>query len=141
MNGRVGKVVSVARKRRKRALCIMALAVSMPLVAVSGSSNKYLEQKRGFREEVNNKVEKKLDPDGNYLSVIFTDEQGKYNFGVTPDDRRRLKGHVREYFSCDDEALLEKIIGELDTGHYVLYKQYGDDGVNAKVIFLSPRAQ
>jgi hypothetical protein len=119
----------------------VALAVFLSLAAVSGSSNKYLEQKRGFRDEVNNKIEKELDADGKYLSVIFADEQVKYNFRITPDDRRRLQAHVREYLACADQALQEKIVAELDTGHYVLHKQYGDDGMTTKVIFLSPRAQ
>lgn len=141
MNELAPKVGSVTSQRKKPALCIMALAVSIPLVALAASSNHYLEQRRQFRDEVKNKVEKKLDPDGKYGSVIFANEQGKYNFGVTPDDRKRLKAHVREYFSCADEALLEKMIEELDTGHYVLFKQYRDDGVNTKVISLSPRAQ
>ena len=118
----------------------MGVALLVPLIAVAAIPTDYIQQKRKSREEVKNKIEKKLDRDGKYLSVIFK-EEGKYKFGITPGDRARLKAHARDYLSCNDDTLLEKILDELDTGHYALYKEFSETGTNVKVTFISPKAE
>jgi hypothetical protein len=100
-----------------------------------------MDERRKFRDEITNKIETKLDGEGKYYSVIFKDEEAKFNFAVTPEDRGRLKAYMKTYFACADEALLEKMLDEANRGRYIVFKEYSDDGVNLKVIFLSPQAK
>jgi hypothetical protein len=116
-------------------------AVVFGLLIAAADSENFLEQRRKFRDEIKNKVETRLDSDGNYVSVIFEGEQGRYDFKVTPEDRARLKKYASSYFSTTDDALLDRIVDEMNSGHYAVYKEYHDDGVNLKVLFLSPKAR
>jgi hypothetical protein len=66
------------------------------LLAATAPSD-FLAQRRQFRDEIKNKMETKLDQKGNFLSVIFKGEEGKYHFGITPADRDRLKKHISAF--------------------------------------------
>lgn len=120
---------------------IGALLFAALLIALAAGAADFMSQRKQFREEIKNKVETKLDAKGNYLSVIFKSEENKYNFKVAPADRARLKAHLKTYFACNDDALLEKMLNELNRGRYIVYKEYQGDGVNLKTVFLSPKAQ
>lgn len=111
------------------------------LVSLSAGGADFMAQRRQFREEIKNKVESKLDAKGNYLAVIFKSESNKYNFKMTAEDRGRLKSHLKTYFSCSDNALLEKMLSELEGGRYIVFKEFHSDGVNLKTVFLSPKAK
>ena len=115
-------------------------AGALLLCAVAGAPD-FLEQRRQFREEIKNKIETELDAQGNYLAVIFKSEANKYNFKIAANDRARLKSHLKAYFGSRDEALLAKMLNELNRGRYIIYKEYLPDGVNLKTVFLSPRAR
>jgi hypothetical protein len=122
-----------------KALILMVLALGF--VAAAISSEDFLAQRRKFRDQIKNKIETKLDKDGKYIAVIFKGEENKYDFKVTPEDRARLKAYAKNYFSCNDEALLDKFVDEMNKGRFVVYKEFQNDGANLKVIFLSPKAQ
>jgi hypothetical protein len=124
-------------KNRKWRLGGAALA----LLLIAASANDFMAERRRFREEIKNKVETKLDAAGKYSAVIFAGEKGKYNFNVTPADRDRLKAYLKGYFACNDAALLERMVTEMNSGQYVVYKEYQGDGVNLKTVFLSPKAK
>ena len=133
MDRKVSRLKSLAQS-------VFAALAFLLVIAAAGSAD-FLEQRRKFRDEIRNKVETGLDSDGNYISVIFKGEEGKYNFGVTAEDRARLKAYASSYFNTTDDKLLDKIVDEMNTGHYAVYKEYHDDGVNLKVLFLSPKAK
>lgn len=125
---------------RSRAAVWAGTALALMLVAAS-SSDDFLEQRRKFREEIKNKIETELDAKGNYYSVIFKGEEDKYDFEMSASDKERLKAYTAEYFSCDDPALLDRLMSELGRGRFIVFKEYQDDGVNLKVIFLVPQAR
>jgi hypothetical protein len=130
-----------AGPRRFRPAALIMLALALVMLAAAGDPNDFLAQRRKFRDEIKNKKEQKLDAKGNYLSVIFTGEEGKYNFGVTPEDRARLTKHMKTYFGAGDDTLLPKMVDELNSGHYIIFKEYKNDSVFLKVIFLTPKAK
>ncbi|HUT56003.1 MAG TPA: hypothetical protein VM658_21610 [bacterium] len=124
---------------RLKSLILATLALGFIAAAVSSAD--FLAQRRKFRDEIKNKVETKLDQDGNYIAVIFKGEESKYNFKVSPEDRARLKAYAGQYFSCTDGALLDKIVDQMNTGRFVVFKEFQSDGVNLKVLFLCPKAK
>ncbi len=111
------------------------------LISVAAASTDFMEQRRKFRSEIKDKIEKELDDEGMYLSVTFKDERDKYDFKVSEKHRLRLKSYLKSYFNCEEESLLEKMVDELDRGRYIIYKEYHEEGVNIKVLFLSPEAK
>ncbi len=126
----------------KSALTRLAVAFFFAaFIAATVSASEFIEQRRKFRDEIKNKSEKKLDDKGDYLSVIFDKEKGKYDFKVTDADRARLKEYSKSFFGISDEAMLDKMIDEVNQGSYVIYKEYQTDGVQLKVLFLSPQAK
>jgi hypothetical protein len=127
--------------RLMRPARLIMLALALLTIAAAASPTDFLAQRRKFRDEIKNKKEKKLDPKGNYLSVIFSGEEGKYNFGVTPEDKDRLVKHMKEFFGATDAAMLPGMVDELNSGHYLIFKEYKDNSVYLKVIFLSPKAK
>ncbi len=120
---------------------IVLVLAALLLVCASSASDGFMEQRRRFRKEIKEKIEKKIDEEGRYLSVIFEDEKNEYDFEVSKKDRARLKSYMSDYFGCNDEALLDKMVDEADKGHYIIYKDYKKDGVTLKVVFLSPQAK
>ncbi len=124
-----------------RAKPLILAAMALGLIAATVSSADFLAQRRKFRDQIKNKIEKKLDQDGKYIAVTFKGEEQKYDFKVTAPDRARLKAYAGKYFSCTDDALLDKVVDEMNTGRFVVYKEFHSDGVNLKVIFLSPKAR
>ncbi|HUT52630.1 MAG TPA: hypothetical protein VM658_04510 [bacterium] len=128
----------VSHSRSRLPASVLAGAV---LLCAATSADDFLEQRREFRKEIENKVEQELSPEGNYLSVIFQDEVKKYDFRITPRDGNRLQSHLGSFFACDDRALLARMVEDLDRGRYIIYKEYHDDGVLLKVVFLVPEAK
>ena len=126
-------------KKFGKAGIVAVLAALILLAAVT--PKQFMDERRKFRDEISNKIETKLDGEGKYFSVIFKDEQAKFNFAVTAEDRGRLKTYMKTYFACADEALLDKMVDEANRGRYIVFKEYSDDGVNLKAIFLSPQAK
>lgn len=124
----------------KRTLLSVA-AIGLSLLLLAAAASDFMSERRRFRDEIKNKTEIKLDADGKYYAVIFNSEKGKYNFSVTPADRDRLKAYLKSYFSCNNSALLDRMVNEMNSGQYVVYKEYSADGVNLKVVFLSPKAK
>lgn len=117
----------------------LALAFLLPLAALAGDD--FLEQRRKFRDEIKNKIETKLDEDGTYLSITFKDDKDKYDFGVTDADRGRLKKLMGKNFSLGNDALLDKMVGELDKGRFVVSKKGEGEAAEIKVLFLSPKVE
>jgi len=117
------------------------ILVALLLLCATAAPEGFMQQRRKFRSEIKEKIEKKIDDEGRYLSVIFEDEKGEYDFEVCPEDRQRLKSYMKDYFGCHDESLLDKMVDEADKGHYIIYKDYKKDGVTLKVVFLSPKAK
>jgi hypothetical protein len=115
-----------------------ALLAAAAAVAAAGG---FMAQREQFRQEINFKKEAKLDADGHYLSVMFDADLGKYKFQVGPADRERLSAYLGKFFGTTDPSLLPRMIAELDSGHILVYKEYQPDGVNLKVLFLSPQAK
>jgi len=127
-------------KRMKRFSSAAAALLGFLLVSAQ-SSEDFLAQRREFREQIKNKIEYELDKEGLYSAVIFESEKDSYDFEMAAGDRARLKKYMSSYFETDDDELLEKMADELNKGRYVIYKDYQDDGVDLKVVFLSPRAK
>lgn len=119
---------------------LMVMAVGLVLIAAVGSQD-FMAERRAFRGEIDNKIETRLDRSGTYSAVIFRSEAQTYNFKLSEADRARLTDHIRSYFACDDEGLLRRMVSELERGRYIIYKEYSDDGVNLKTVFLSPKAE
>jgi hypothetical protein len=101
----------------------------------------FQEQRNRFREEIKYKKEIPLDKDGLYIAVMFDKDKGAWDFGVSPGESRKIKDHLREYFSVTDEDLLDEMTGRMNSGHIIVYKEFSPeaDGVNLKTAFLSPR--
>ena len=122
-------------------LKMVCVALALLIISATGNADNFIEQRRSFRDEIKNKVEKELTKDGQYLSITFKGEENKYNFEVTPEDRARLKNQIKKNFAISDDKLADKMVDELNKGRYLIYKEYLDDGVNLKVVFLSPKAE
>lgn len=131
------KIIINVRAWKLATIFVSAIVV----LCAATSATDFMEQRRKFREEIKNKIETRLDAKGNYLAVIFKGEENKYNFQMTANDRSRLKTHLKSYFSCQDEALLAKMLDELNRGRYIVYKEFHKDGVNLKTVFLSPKVK
>lgn len=115
-----------------------ALVIAAAALAAAGA---FVAQREKFRQEINFKKETKLDASGHYLSVLFNADLDQYHFQVSPADRDRLSAYLGKFFGTADQALLQKMVDELDTGHILVYKDYQPDGVNLKTLFLSPKVK
>ncbi len=121
---------------------MIALSLCLALL-VSGLvfSETFIEERERFREEIKNKQETQLDEQGLFYAVIFDKDQGKYAFDVSQKDAQRIKSYMSGYFNCTDQALLDKMLKAIKSGHFIIFKEYNDDGVNLKTIFISPEAK
>jgi hypothetical protein len=121
-------------------LRVICIVLSLVIISATGNAENFIEQRRKFRDEIKNKVEKELTDDGQYIAITFKGEENKYDFKVNPEDRERLKNHLKKRLAVSDDKLADKMVNEINKGRYVVYKEYLDDGVNLKVVFLSPKA-
>jgi len=127
--------------RRKIWIGVAGAGVLVIAVAALAATSSFLAQREKFRQEINFKKETKLDPSGHYLSVLFDGDVNKYHFQVSQADRDRLAAYLGKFFGATDPGLLQKMVDELDSGHILVYKEYLQDGVNLKTIFLSPKVK
>jgi hypothetical protein len=111
------------------------------LLIAAITPEQFMEEKQKSRAMLNNTKWEQLGAEKNYQAAIFKDEIGKYDFKVTPEDRERLKAHLKSYLNCKDDALLNKMVDRLGSGHALIYKQDVDDGVVMKTTYLSPEAK
>lgn len=126
---------------KKNAWILTTILLVAVVYYASAGSTDFLGQRRKFREEIKNKIETRLDAEGNYLAVTFKGEENKYNFQMTSGDGIRLKIFLTSYFSCREEVLLSKMLEGLNKGQYIVHKEFHKDGVNLKTVFLSPKVK
>jgi len=118
----------------------LAITLALVFLAASTSSEDFLQQRRDFREKIEDKRETALDDKELYWSVTFKGEKD-YNFKMDEELRQRLVSYTSEYFNTDNQKLLGKMADKMQEGRYIIYKDYQEDGVNLKTLFLSPEAK
>jgi len=119
------------------------LMAGIAVFSVAGGlllASNFRDQRVKFREEINLKIEEPLTKNGLFSSVGFKNDKA-WEFGVAPGESLKIKAIASDYFGTRDEKLLEQMVGDMNKGRFIVFKEYNkdSDGVNLKCVFLSPK--